>query len=154
MTLRCVGTTESLLLPNNDPALINIAIRHAIERSRLGFVASAGGGGSIKYLREGSERALTAGPASGCALRTGVQFSIDSVGSRLFLAVEPAACFELAVGARENDDVASYLIRLLHLDPRNPRLGRSTTTRRSASSRRRSSRSCTGRAVPAGPPRE
>ena len=122
VTLRCVGKTESLLLPNKDPALINIAVRHAIERSRLGFVASAGGGGSIKYLREGSERALTAGPASGCALRTGVQFSIDSVGSRLFLAVEPAACFELAVGARENDDVASYLIRLFHLDWRNPRL--------------------------------
>ena len=125
VTLRCVGKTESLLLGTPDapdPALINIAIRHAIERSRLGFVASAGGGGSIKYLREGSERALTAGPASGCALRTGVQFSIDSVGSRLFLAVEPAACFELAVGARENDDVASYLIRLLHLDERNPRL--------------------------------
>ena len=122
VTLRSVGTTQSLLLPNDDPALINIAFRNAIERSRRGFVASAGGGASIKYLREGSERALTAGPASGCALRTGVQFSIDSVGSRLFLAVEPAACFELAVGARENDDVASYLIRLLHLDPRNPRL--------------------------------
>ena len=65
VTLRSVGTSESLLLTNNDhndPALINIAIRHAIEHSRLGFVASAGGGGSIKYLREGSERALTAGP--------------------------------------------------------------------------------------------
>ncbi len=122
VTLRAVGTTKSLLPPNNDPALINIALRNAIEGSRLGFVASAGGGGSTKYLREGSERALTAGPASGCALRTGVQFSIDSVGSRLFLAVDAAACFELAVGARENDDVASYLIRLLHLDPRNPRL--------------------------------